>query len=114
RGEVYGARTSTLRAAVFMYSAVVFSILAFAWYNSTLLASIAFLALFAIMTMLPLFKAIMQPAGPLVGKSVKAGVLALILMNAAWAAAAGFVPLAFAIMLLLPFSLLLAKLFAVT
>ena len=114
RGEVYGARTSTLQAAVFMYSAVVLSILAFAWYNSNLLASIAFLALFAIMIMLPLFKAIKQPAGPLVGKSVKAGVLALILMNAAWAAAAGFVPLAFAIMLLLPFSLLLAKLFAVT
>jgi 4-hydroxybenzoate polyprenyltransferase len=114
RGEVYGARTSTLQAAVFMYSAVVLSILAFAWYNSNLLASIAFLALFAIMIMLPLFKAIKQPTGPLVGKSVKAGVLALILMNAAWAAAAGFVPLAFAIMLLLPFSLLLAKLFAVT
>jgi 4-hydroxybenzoate polyprenyltransferase len=45
---------------------------------------------------------------------VKAGVLALIVMNASWAASFGALYLAIVIVLLLPISILLAKLFAVT
>jgi 4-hydroxybenzoate polyprenyltransferase len=62
----------------------------------------------------PLQKAIRNPAGPLIGKAVKAGVIALIVMNAAWAAAFGAIYFALLILLLLPVSMLLAKLFAVT
>ncbi|HET9054644.1 MAG TPA: polyprenyltransferase, partial [Cyclobacteriaceae bacterium] len=51
---------------------------------------------------------------PLIGKAVKAGVIALIVMNAAWAAAFGMIYFALLIVLLLPVSLLLGKLFAVT
>jgi 4-hydroxybenzoate polyprenyltransferase len=50
----------------------------------------------------------------MLGKAVKAGVLALILMNAAWAAAFGVTYLALIIVLLLPLSILMAKVFAVT
>jgi 4-hydroxybenzoate polyprenyltransferase len=62
----------------------------------------------------PLQKAIRNPAGPLIGKAVKAGVIALIVMNASWAAAFGAIYFALLILLLLPVSMLLAKLFAVT
>jgi len=61
-----------------------------------------------------LIKAIRVPAPKNIGKAVKAGVIALILMNAAWAAAFDAIVLAFVIMLLLPLSLWLAKVFAVT
>jgi 4-hydroxybenzoate polyprenyltransferase len=50
----------------------------------------------------------------MIGKAVKAGVLGLILMDAAWAAAFGDVYLAFVIALLMPLSIVLAKIFAVT
>ena len=66
------------------------------------------------MIFIPLRQAIRSPKGPLIGKAVKAGVLALILMNAAWAAAFGTLYLALIILLLLPISIWMAKAFAVT
>jgi len=62
----------------------------------------------------PLFKAIDEPIGPNIGKAVKAGVIALIIMDSAWAAAAGALDAAFVIILLLPVSFWLARKFAVT
>jgi len=66
------------------------------------------------MVFLALIKAIRVPTPKNIGKAVKAGVIALILMDAAWAAAFDAVTLAFIIILLLPLSLWMAKLFAVT
>ena len=62
----------------------------------------------------PLFRAIKNPEGRLIGNAVKAGVLALILMNASWAAAFGVGTVALGILFLLPVSIFLAKAFAVT
>ncbi|MNR50192.1 hypothetical protein D3C85_1696780 [compost metagenome] len=62
----------------------------------------------------PLFIAIQNPIGKHIGKAVKSGVIALILMNAAWAAAFGVFQIAIFIVILLPISLLLGKAFAVT
>jgi len=73
-----------------------------------------FLAPFAVAIFRPLVRAISSPQGPLIGKAVKAGVLSLILMNAAWVAAAGAWPVAIAVALLLPLSMWLARRFAVT
>ena len=73
-----------------------------------------FVALWGFMIFLPLRNAIRQPQGKMIGKAVKAGVLALILMNAAWASAFGVTYLALIIILLLPLSVILAKVFAVT
>jgi 4-hydroxybenzoate polyprenyltransferase len=73
-----------------------------------------FLVLFAIMIFLPLLKAMQNPEGPRIGKAVKAGVISLIIMNASWAAAVDNLTLAFIIIVLLPVSLFLARLFAVT
>lgn len=114
RGEVHGGNKNVLYTAAFFYAVVIASILIVSFRNDTLLYAFSFLALFAVMIYLPLQKALRNPAGPQIGKAVKAGVLALILMNAAWAAAFGIPYLAVAMLLLLPLSIWLAKAFAIT
>lgn len=114
RGEVHGGSRRILYTAAVFYGVVICSILVIAITRHTFVFTLFFLLLLGFMIFLPLRKAIAHPAGPLIGRAVKAGVLALILMNAAWAAAFGSVFLAFLILLLLPLSLWLAKLFAVT
>ncbi|MHA4810895.1 UbiA-like protein EboC [Flavitalea flava] len=114
KGEVHGGKKTTLYTAVVLYSLVIAAIAYVAFTRGNLLLVLGFLALFALLIFPPLGKAIKEPKGPLIGKAVKAGVIALIVMNAAWAAAFGTVYVALAILLLLPLSLRLAKLFAVT
>ena len=114
RGEVNGGRKSVLYFAAFLYSLVLFSILAIAYQNGNLLPVLVLICFFAFAIFRPLYKAVQQPVGANIGKAVKAGVLSLILMNAAWAVAFGQPYLALAILFLLPLSLALAKLFAVT
>ncbi|MCU7549940.1 UbiA-like protein EboC [Chitinophagaceae bacterium LB-8] len=114
RGEVHGSSRSTLYGAVALYGIVIASILAVAFTNNNLWYVVCFLLLLALMIFPPLQKAIREPKGPLIGKAVKAGVIALIVMNAAWAAAFGTIYYALLILLLLPVSIWLAKLFAVT
>ena len=62
----------------------------------------------------PLFKAIQTQEPKYIGKSVKAAVLSLILVNATLATAFSGWPIGLVILLLLPISLGLAKKFAVT
>ena len=114
RGEVHGGKKSTLYGAVWLYIMVTAAIVTIATINNHVVYAIAFVILLNAMIFPPLQKAIRNPAGPLIGKAVKAGVIALIVMNAAWAAAFGAIYFALLILLLLPVSMLLAKLFAVT
>lgn len=114
RGEVHGSNKSPLRGAVVLYAIVICAILYSAYKNGALLYTVPFLALFSVMIFLPLQKAIHHPEGRLIGKAVKAGVVALIIMNASWAAAFGSFYFALFILALLPASLWLAKVFAVT
>lgn len=114
RGEVHGGKKSTLYGAVVLYGIVIASILYVAFAHHMLLQALAFLVLFSSMIFPPLQKAIKAPKGQLIGKAVKSGVIALIIMNAAWAAAIGTLYWALLILLLLPLSLGLAKLFPVT
>lgn len=114
RDEVHGGKRKRLYAAVVFYLVVLSSIAWFAYRNDRLLYAIGFIGLFGIMILLPLSKAIKDPAAPNIRRSVKAGVLAVILMNAAWAAAFGSLAGALVIICLLPLSMFLAKLFAVT
>ena len=55
-----------------------------------------------------------NPSGPNLGKAVKGGIIALIVMNAAWVAVFAQPAFAIAVLLLLPVSMGLGKLFAVT
>ena len=114
RGEVHGSDRKPLYFAATLYGLVILMILWFALTQQKYWVAIPFLLGFAFMIYQPLLKAIRQPTGPAIGKSVKAGVIALILMNGAWAAAGGQWMLALLIVALLPFSLWLSKKFAVT
>jgi 4-hydroxybenzoate polyprenyltransferase len=114
RGEVHGGSRAILYIACFLYSLVIGFILYFSFKKGMLLLSLVFLLPFTWMIFTPLIKAIREPVGRNIGKAVKAGVLALILMNAAWAAAFGAIYAAIFIVLLLPISLRLGKIFAVT
>lgn len=114
RDEVHGGKKRTLYAAAFLYLIVLAAISWLAYSNDQLLYAIGFIVLFGIMIFLPLSKAIKDPVAKNIRQSVKAGVLAVILMNASWAAAFGAIGWALVILCLLPLSVLLARLFAVT
>ena len=114
RGEVEGGKSSTLITAAILYGIVMSIVLWISFLQGTIRYTLLFILLFAYMIFMPLVTAMQQPAGKNIGKAVKAGVLALILMNAAWAASFGNYFFALIILLLLPCSLLLARIFAVT
>lgn len=114
RGEVHGGKTGTMIYAAFLYAIVLLGILAFSHFRANLFIALPFVILFGAMIYPPLFKAMREPIGPRIGKAVKSGVISLIVMNAGWAAASGHYLFALLIMALLPVSLFLSKLFAVT
>ncbi|GAA4304563.1 UbiA-like protein EboC [Compostibacter hankyongensis] len=114
RGEVHGGSRATLYGAALLYVLVLLALLFFAFHREELLIALPFLLAFGVMIFVPLTGAVREPAGPRIGKAVKAGVLALILMNASWVAASGSLPAALLTVLLLPLSLWVARLFAVT
>jgi len=114
RGEVHGGSKKMLYFGGLLYLIVIACIVALAIYKGNIISSMIFLLAFAFMIFRPLWKAIQNPIGPNIGKAVKGGVIALILMNAAWASAFGIWHVAIFIVILLPVSILLSKAFAVT
>lgn len=114
QGEVHGGNMRNLYIGGFLYLIVICFILTVSRIQDNLLLTLVFLMPFAFMILKPLFKAIEDPVGKNIGKAVKAGVISLILMDAAWAAAFGSLYAAIFIACLLPLSLWLAKRFAVT
>lgn len=114
RGEVHGGKPIVLLATSLLYTLVIISIGGISFYNDQIITTIPFLILFLLLIFPPLINAIKAPIGKNIGKAVKAAVISLIVMNASWAAAFGSLPIALIILLLLPLSLWLAKLFAVT
>ncbi|TWR28879.1 polyprenyltransferase [Mucilaginibacter pallidiroseus] len=114
RGEVHGGNKSNLYIAAILYIIVTTFIVTFSYFNHTLLCTSTLLIPFLWMIFKPLSKAIKNPVGKNIGAAVKAGVLSLILMDAAWAATFGNIYAAILILCLLPGSLWLAKTFAVT
>lgn len=114
RGEVHGGNKTTLYFAAILYCIVIATILFFSIGKEIHWWALLFLIAFAWMIFRALIKAIQKPVPGNIGNAVKSGVLALILMNASWAVAFGAIDLAFIIILLLPLSLWLARLFAVT
>ncbi|WP_228085005.1 UbiA-like protein EboC [Mucilaginibacter sp. JRF] len=114
RGEVHGGSKGNLYIASGLYSIVAGIIAYFGYRNGTLLLTAVFLIPFIWMIFRPLLKAIQQPVGKNIGAAVKAGVISLILMDAAWAATFSTFFVALLIACLLPLSMWLAKIFAVT
>lgn len=115
KGEVKGGNTKNLKFAVFLYSLVIISILFLNFtFAESILNGLVFTSLFAFIIFKTLFRAIENPEPANIRQAVKTGVLSLIIMDAALAV--GFAGLLFAllILLLLPISILLGKVFAVT
>jgi 4-hydroxybenzoate polyprenyltransferase len=114
RGEVHGGSRRTLFFAGVLYALAICTILGVGIKNDQILWPVLLVGAWASMIFIPLYRAIQMPEGKFIGRAVKAGVIALILMDAAWAAAFGFPLLALVIASLLPVSILLARVFAVT
>lgn len=114
RGEVHGGSVKSLRLTAICYAVVYITMGLLAFLHHRIWTALPFILLFAIMINVPLFKAMKDPSGPNIGKAVKGGIIALIAMNAAWIAAFATLPFALIVLLFLPVSLILGKLFAVT
>jgi len=112
--EVHGGKKTTLYIAALLYMIVLFAQLKLANEQGNLLYTLPVVLLHAWLIFRPLWNAMQNPVGPLIGKAVKAGVISLIVMNASWCVAFGLWPLALLVLALLPLSMLLAKVFAVT
>lgn len=115
RGEVHGKNRKALYAGGLMYASIFFGIFGLAYLESPgYLQVLPFLALLGYLIFPPLAKAIRTQEPKFIGKSVKAAVISLIIVNASIAAAFSGWPIGIIVMLLLPISLWLAKKFAVT
>lgn len=114
RGEVHGGSKKMLYFAGLLYAIVIACILFLAISKGSIMSTIWFIIPFAWMIFKPLIKAIENPIGPNIGKAVKGGVIALILMNAAWVCVFADWKIALLVVILLPLSILLSKSFAVT
>lgn len=114
RGEVSGSNRSTLYIALALYITVTSSMLYVLSTRGWQLIALVFILSFTGMVCRPVFRAVFKPIGKNIGLAVKAGILGLIIMDAAWAATFGQLILSGIIVCLLPVSIGLAKYFAVT
>ncbi|MES2520788.1 MAG: UbiA-like protein EboC [Bacteroidota bacterium] len=114
RGEVHGGNQTILYFAGFLYIIVSISQIVMSYQFGNLFITLPFVFLHIFLIFKPLIVAIQNPIGPNIGKAVKAGVLALIVMDAAWVSVSGNYPVAIGVLLLLPLSIKIAKMFAVT
>ena len=112
--EVHGGKRRSLYIAASLYTTVhaVQFLVALQQGNAPL--AFLLIALHAWLVGRPLWTALQNPIGPNIGKAVKSGVLSLIVMDASWCVAFGNWPVALGVLLLLPLSILLARVFAVT
>lgn len=115
RGEVHGKNRSALFLGAGMYASIFMALFLLAYQKSPgYLQILPFLVFLGYRLFPPLVQAIRTQEPRYIGKSVKAAVLSLILVNATIATAFSGWPIGLVILLLLPLSLVLAKKFAVT
>ncbi len=114
RGEVHGGKASTGILALILVGAVIGSILALGLLpNYQVLAALPFVILFAARVLPPFVKAV-GATPEQIKTAVKAGVLSLIILDATVAAGFAGLPYGLLVLSLLPLSILLAQIFAVT
>lgn len=115
RGEVHGGNKAALKGAVVLYLLVISAIIGLTYLQQfNVLYSLPFLLLFSYLIFPPLFKAMPTKEPKLVFKAVKAGVLALIVMDASIAAGFAGWQYGLIVLALLPVSVYIARKFAVT
>jgi 4-hydroxybenzoate polyprenyltransferase len=115
RGEVHGGDKRALYLAFGLYGMVILVIIGLSMKSLfPIWQSLPFLALFVYLIFPPLFRAFKDRQPRNIGLAVKAGVIALIAMDAAIAATFAGGMYGLAVLALLPLSRYLAKIFAVT
>ena len=115
RGEVHGENKNHIVLAGILYASVIFAVLTVAFlYTDSVLFPLLFLALFALMVFRPLYKAYSDNSPQNIKKAVMAGVLSLVVLDASLAVSFSTWWYGLLILALLPLSMALSKLFAVT
>lgn len=114
RGEVHGGKKSMAIIAAGIYAFVLAAIALFAYHHHFLVYTLFCLILLMALIYPPLLQVVRNSNAKNSGKAVKAGIIGLILLNAAWAMASGSFMLTGIIFLLLPLSFCTARFFAVT
>nr|WP_277875748.1 UbiA-like protein EboC [Trichocoleus sp. FACHB-90] len=115
QGEVHGGKASTGVTALLFVGAVIVSILALGLLpDYQVFAALPFIVLFAGRVLPAFVKAVREPTPDLIRVAVKAGVLSLIVLDATVAAGFASLPYGLLVLSLLPISMILAQIFAVT
>lgn len=115
RGEVAGGKQKTGAIALVLFGIVLMSLLALSGTaDYRFLAAFPFWALFAVQVFPAWLKATTNPSPDIIRQAVKVGVISLILLDATLGAGFTGGMLGFLILGLLPLSLALARLFAIT
>lgn len=115
RGEVHGGQKSIGVAALLLVGAVIGGILTLGLLKDyEVFVALPFLTLFAWRVLPPFVKALREPSPDQIRGAVKAGVLSLIVLDATVAAGFAGWPYGLLVLSLLPISMALAQLFAVT
>nr|WP_277876471.1 UbiA-like protein EboC [Trichocoleus sp. FACHB-40] len=115
QGEVHGGKATTGITALLFVGAVIASILALGLLpDYQVLAALPFIVLFAGRVLPAFVKAVREPTPDLIRVAVKVGVLSLIVLDATVAAGFANLPYGLLVLSLLPISMILAQIFAVT
>lgn len=115
RGEVRGAKRIQGIIALLLVGIVIAGLFALGLLeNYQIFAALPFIAVFAGRVLLPFIQAVRQLSPEKIRTAVKAGVLSLIVLDAAVAAGFAGLPYGLLVLSLLPISMALAQLFAVT
>lgn len=114
RGEVLGGNKKALQTSFVLYGLLLAGLLALGIWQNSLVLALVFGGCWFVFAVRPMAKALKTLEPRDIRLTVKAGVISLIFLNAAYAGIfAGWIP-ALAIVLLFPLSMGLAKLYAVT
>ena len=115
RGEVHGENKRHIAIAGLLYALVLgFISIAIILKTGNILITLPFIILFGFLVFRPLLEAYRENSPKNIKKAVMAGVLSLIVMDACWVAGFATGYTALLVLLLLPLSLLLSRIFAVT
>ncbi|WGV26741.1 UbiA-like protein EboC [Halotia branconii] len=115
RGEVHGAKLNTSVVALSLIIIVIAGLLGLGLLpNYQVIAALPFVVVFAVRVLLPFIQAVRKPTPEQIRIAVKAGVLSLIVLDSTLAAGFAGVLYGLIVLSLLPISIKLAQVFAVT
>lgn len=115
RGEVQGGKSSTGMIALLLITAVMVGLLGLGCLTDyQVLTALPFLVLLAIRVLIPFINATRQPTPEQIRIAVRAGVLSLIILDTTLAAGFAGLPYGLLVLSLLPLSMILSQIFAVT